>query len=84
MQPSGRTGERAGAPGAASGAAVLLHTTAPGSTREGRSAYAGTPAPSCLPPPTAMPPGYDAPVRCSWGLTPYSRLKALDRANALP
>ncbi len=28
--------------------------------------------------------GYAARVRCSCGLTPYTRLKALDRANALP
>ena len=46
-----------------------VHTTAPGN----RDAA-----------PCTRTSGYAARVRCSCGLTPYTRLKALDRANALP
>ena len=48
---------------------LLVHTTAPVS-RDARSLYTS--------------PGYAARFRHSCGLTPYVRLKAVDRANALP
>ena len=71
MQPSGRTGR-----GLASPDGVLVHTTAPGQPRRPlRVHVAQANAPAAR---------YAARVRCSCGLTPYTRLKALDRANALP